>query len=82
YRLTRGSRSAMRVTVVLLVVLEFGTFLGVAFVGRFRGRDTWALLVPAALFITLKACVLAAAYHELCVLREGPPPDEVGAVFA
>jgi hypothetical protein len=77
-RLARGSRPGMAIIVLLLVLAEAGVILGIAIIGR----DTWPLVLPTVLFIPLKACVLAAAYHELCLLKEGPPPDEVGAIFA
>jgi hypothetical protein len=44
--------------------------------------NPWLFAVPGVLFLTLKACVLAAAYREICLLKEGPSPEEVGAVFS
>ena len=34
------------------------------------------------LFGTFEACVLAATYRELCALREGPRPEQLGAIFS
>lgn len=77
-RLTRGSRFPMAVTVLLLIVLESGAVL----VAGLAARDEWAVVVPITLFVGLKACILAAAYREICLLKEGLPPDEIGAIFA
>ncbi len=76
--LSRGSRFAMAVTVVLLLLLEWGS----VFVTFSLGRDEWAAASSIALFVTMKACVLAAAYREICLLKEGLLPDEIGAIFA
>jgi hypothetical protein len=76
--LAPGSRLAIAVAVVLLAILEWTTALLLGFAEVHEG----VVFVPAALFVTVKACVLAAAYRETCLLREGPPAEEISAVFA
>ena len=79
-RLSRGARFPLAVVVIALTLLEWGfaLILGTAM----EPEHEAALAAIALLSITFKACVLAAAYRELCLLREGPPPDELGAIFS
>lgn len=46
------------------------------------GLFKWLFAVPAILSVPLKACLLAAAYHEACLRKEFPRADKIGAVFA
>ena len=42
----------------------------------------WVLAISPFVFVTLKGCILAAAYQEACVRKEGPKSDEVVEVFS
>lgn len=77
-RLGRGSRVRVVTPLLLLLAMQAGSAV---LAGRFAGSP-WLFAVPGVLFLTLKACVLAAAYREICLIKEGPAPEEVGAVFA
>jgi len=78
-RLVRGTAAGIAFLAILLIVLQ-----GVATMpfGFLASEMPWILTVPVVLFLTFKACVVAAAYRELCLLKEGPRPEELGAVFA
>jgi len=78
--LARGSRLALAVVLVALMFLEWGAALLFGFATQ--PENEGALAPVAVLFITVKACVLAAAYREACFLKEGPPADELGAIFS
>jgi len=81
--LSRGSRFAVFSLVFLMVLLQwlvlipFGWLTGVSDL-----HSEWLMAIPVVLFLTLKACVLAAAYHEACIRKEGPRAEDIGRVFA
>lgn len=77
-RLGQGSRFRVVVPLLLLLALQMGSVILV----RIVAEEPWLFAVPGVLFLSLKACVLAATYREMCLLKEGPPPEEVGAVFS
>ncbi len=78
--LARGARFPLAVLLVMLVLLGWAAAL--VFGLATRPENEGALAPVAVFFITIKACVLAAAYREACLLEEGPPADEIGAIFS
>lgn len=78
-RLGRGARLPLVLVLVVLVVLQTCFLIVSGLVGR---GVSWPFAVLGVVIVALKACVLAAAYREASVVREGLPPEEVGAVFA
>ncbi|HEX5137195.1 MAG TPA: hypothetical protein VFY93_09495 [Planctomycetota bacterium] len=78
-RLGRGSRFRVVVPLLLLTVLQTGASVPFGMLGM---EQPWLLGVIGVLFLTLKASVLAAIYREICVLKEGLPAEEVGAIFS
>lgn len=85
WRLSEGSRDSVASLVVMIVVLQvFAVVVTIILADAFglRRRADWLILVPAGLFLTLKSCLLAAAYHEACFRKEGAGTEEVSAVFA
>ncbi len=67
---------------VFLVWIALVVFALVVEALDFRHPPNGLAAVPLILFLPLKACILAAAYHEACLRKEGPRADELGAVFA
>jgi hypothetical protein len=79
--LARGSVYRLAVPIVFLSVLQVAS---VAVLSAFvhGPDDPWQFAVTAVFFLTVKACILAAAYHEIRLIREGPRPEELRRVFA
>ena len=79
--LAHGSRFPVAVLIILLVFLQWVMMIPLGFLAG--SLDTqWLFAVPAFLFLTLKACVLAAAHHEACFRKEGAGTEDLTAVFA
>jgi hypothetical protein len=78
WRLAHGSR--LRI-LALLVLLLFPYWAGLALL-EFVAGDAWlSYAALSLLLLTLKACLLAAAYREICLAKEGPRAHELTAVF-
>jgi len=82
--LAHGSRFAVAVLITMFVVLQWVMLIPIGFVAQGLGweRSQWLIAVPAFLFLSLKACVLAAAYEEARLRKEGPGTEDLSAVFA
>lgn len=83
--LAHGSGFAIFSVLALPFLLQWVMVIPFGIVTGLLGLWQWEKLmfaIPAILFVTLKACILAAAYHEACVRKEGPRADEIGAIFA
>jgi hypothetical protein len=83
--LVHGSGFAIFSVLALTFVLQWVMVIPFGMVAGLLGLEQGGQLmfaVPAILFVTLKACILAAAYHEACVRKEGARADELGAIFA
>jgi len=79
-RLGRGSRIRIVVPLVMLLLLQTAAPIPLRMLlGLWQ---PWILAAIGVLLLTLKASVLAAMYREICVLKEGLPPEEVGQIFA
>jgi hypothetical protein len=74
WQLARGSRLRLAVLLVLFAFLHWVMF------ELTLVRGPWVLMANA-LVVVFKACVLAAAYAKLRG-REGPRPEDLGAIFA
>jgi hypothetical protein len=83
--LSRGSRFSIAAVVAWVVVLQtIVLVVGVVLVGALgiESSSGWMLFAIGILYVTVKGCVLAAAYHEACFRKEGAGTEEVTAVFA
>jgi hypothetical protein len=85
--LSRGSRSAVASLAVMLLAQQGLVFVPIGIVASSAGVDLGDLpvhmvAIPIVLFLTLKACILAAAYHEACYRKEGAGAEEISAIFA
>jgi hypothetical protein len=80
--LSAGSRLSIAALIVMLVVLQGVTLFPILILISRGNAPLWLMFVPMILLLTLKACVLAAAYHEACFRKEGAGAEEISAVFA
>jgi len=80
-QLGRGFRIRIALPILLILLLQFGVFVVMGTFLRQPDPGSWVPAIPA-LLLTLKACVLAALYREICLVKEGPRPEELGRVFA
>lgn len=80
-RLTGGSRFAVFALLVTLLAGLVAALVPV-FIALDEPESLAGILAVAVPLISFKSCVLAAAYRELCLAKEGLRPEELGEVFA
>lgn len=81
--LAHGSRPTLLGLIFLLGLLQWAMLIPFAVLEDIpRSWTAWLPMVPVLLLVTLKACVLAAAYEEACLRKEGRQPGEIVEVFA
>jgi len=80
--LAHGSRFALFWLISVLETLEWILLIPIALALRESPIGEWAFAIPPFVFVTLKGCILAAAYEEACLRKEGQRPDEIVEVFS